>query len=136
MIAFALIALSAIGAATLLGYFTSGWTDLEARYPDRPEQPLRTFYFCGARIGDGWKIGFSFGPMLVFQPCAGGLRVAMMPPFSLVCSSFFVPWEEVVFEPPPPLFQQAGIVFGKPIVGVANVSARLARKIASARQAG
>jgi len=136
VLGFALIALSLVGGATLLGYVTSGWTDLEARYPDRAERPLRTFGFRAARISDGWKYGFSFGPTLVFQPCAGGLRVAMMRPFSFVCGSFFVPWEDVIFEPFPLLFQPASIVFGKPMVGVATVSARLAQKIAHARPSG
>ncbi len=116
-----------------IGVLTSDWSRLAHRYPDRASPTLRTYAFRSAIISDGWKFGFSFGAAVVFQPCVAGLRVRLIPPFSFICPSFFVPWNELVFERVPRLHPLASIVFGTPAAGVARVSPRLARKIAAWR---
>jgi hypothetical protein len=134
MIAFVVIGLLFVTIAVGVGYATSGWGDLCRRFPDRPSAPQRTFLFRTATVGDGWKPGFSFGGLTTFQVCRDGLRVGLTPPFSYLIDSFLVPWEEVVFEPVPLMFPRANIVFGKPMAGVATVSAALARRIAVSSQ--
>jgi len=134
MIAFLVIGVVLITLAVGMGTLTSGWAELQTKFPDRAAQPLRTFLFRSATISDGWKLGFSLGGVVIFQVCRGGLRVGPIAPFSLFTDPFFVPWEEVAFEPTPLLFPRTNIIFGKPMVGVARVSAGLAQKIALSRQ--
>jgi hypothetical protein len=134
MVGFLVIGLFLIIAAFAVGYFASGWKNLEKEFPDQEAPALRTFSFRSAIVSDGWKFGFSFGGLVSFQVCEGGLRVGFIPPFSFVCGSFFVPWGDVVFAAVPPLLPQARIVFGKPMVGAAMVSTRLAQQIALSRE--
>ena len=134
MVEFLVIGLLLISAGFGVGYFRSGWTDLERNFPDQAAPTLRTFSFRSAIISDGWKFGFSFPGVVSFQVCQDGLRVGFIPPFSYLCGSFFVPWSDVVFAAVPPLVPQARIVFGKPMAGAAMISTRLAQKIALSRQ--
>jgi len=134
LIAFFVIGGLLITLAVGIGTLSSGWTELKSRFPDRAAQPLRTFLFRSATIGDGWKLGRSFGGVIMFQVCQDGLRVGLIAPFSMFSEPFFVPWDEVVFEAFPLLVPRKNIVFGKPMAGVATVSAGLERQIVRARQ--
>jgi len=128
------LALFGLGAYLTLGlvgglifHFPSGWEKLQTAFPNRGEKALSTLRFRSGRLGDGWKIGIHYAAMLCFDICESGLRIRLLPMFSLLSEPFFVPWSALDIE------ESAGfgvnLYFGKPMVGTLVVSQAVARQV-------
>jgi hypothetical protein len=130
-IKFLVLAIGAYLAVGLIGgllwHFPSGWERLQETFPDRKEPALSTLRFRSGRLGDGWKLGVNYLPVLCFDNCNSGLRVRMLPVFALLSKPFFVPWSSLEIE------ESAGfgvnLYFGKPMVGTLVVSQAVARQV-------
>ena len=73
----------------------SGWYQMMAAYPDRPEAPLRRFSFQSGSMG----ARVSLGNILRIEVCPSGLRFGIMRLFGLWCRDFFVPWDQITVAP-------------------------------------
>src|SRR3982074_1172298 len=112
---------------TILG-FISGWFVLMKSYPDRSENPLRTF----ARQS-GYMGLVSMRSILNLSVCPSGLRLGMMRIFGVFCRDFFVPWNAIsVTRKDRVLWKEAKISFGQPAIGTLTVPAEVADRLARA----
>lgn len=76
--------------ATTMAWLLSGWRNLQARFPDRDEEPLERLRFQSAVFG-GSFFGANYGSCLRFDVCRTGLRVAVWRIFAPWSRPFFVP---------------------------------------------
>jgi hypothetical protein len=115
-------------AVTVLLGFVSGWYFLMRRFPDRPEDPLRTFKNQSGSIG---LVGAR--SLLTLSVCPGGVRVGMMRIFGPFSKDFFVPWNEMsIIRKDRVMWKVAKISFGDPPVGSLTLMADLADRLARA----
>ena len=73
----------------------SGWYQMMAAYPDRPEAPIRRFAWQSANMG----AGVSLGNILRVDVCPSGLRFGIVRLFGPFSRDFFAPWEEIAATP-------------------------------------
>lgn len=73
----------------------SGWYQIAAAYPDRPEPPLRRFSWQSGQMG----ARVSMNGVLRVDVCPSGLRFGIMRLFGVFCRDFFVPWSDIAVTP-------------------------------------
>jgi hypothetical protein len=116
-----------LAVTTILG-FISGWFVLMKSYPDRPENPLRTFAGQSGYIGR-----VSMRSILHLSVCPSGLRLGVMRMFGVFCRDFFVPWNAIsVTRKDRVLWKEAKISFGQPAIGTLTIPAEVANRLARA----
>ena len=116
-----------LAVTTILG-FISGWFALMKSYPDRSENPLRTF-----ATQSGYMGLVSMRSILNLSVCPSGLRVGMMRIFGVFCRDFFVPWNAInVTRKDRVLWKEAKISFGQPAIGTLTIPAEVANRLARA----
>lgn len=100
----------------------SGWSALQDRYPDRPDEPAQlTLRFQTASIG---AKRVNYKNCLTLSATSTGLRVSVWRLFGLFQSPFLVPWEQIQAEPVRVLLLKGMLLrFGNPEVGQMIVSA-------------
>ena len=81
-------------AVTSLIPFMSGWFELQSRYPDRSEEPIRRWTMASGRLGPLAQ----YSSCLVLAVCPSGLRVGVWRMFGPFCRNFFVPWSDLRVE--------------------------------------
>jgi len=93
----------------------SGWTVLQQRYPDRPDQPLERLRFQSGNMGKFLGAGINFGNCMTFDVCRSGLRVSVWFVLSLFQKPFLVPWTEITaIERRRFFFRGVQLQFGQP----------------------
>jgi hypothetical protein len=116
-----------LAVTTILG-FISGWFVLMKSYPDRSENPLRSF----ARQS-GYMGLVSMRSILNLSVCPSGLRLGMMRIFGVFCRDFFVPWNAISVTRKDRVFwKEAKISFGQPALGTLTIPAEVADRLARA----
>jgi hypothetical protein len=81
-------------AVTSLLALMSGWFELQSRFPDRTEAPIRRWSMASGSLG-GLA---SYRSCLVLDVCPSGLRVGVWRLFGPFCRAFFVPWSDLKVE--------------------------------------
>jgi hypothetical protein len=114
-------------------YAMSGWEDLQRQFPDKNEKSLRTLRFRNARLGRIGKSGCEFAAGFCFDLCETGLRIRLLPIFSVACRPFFVPWSSLQIDEVNPFLPSSNVYLGRPAVGTMEVSSGLLRQILFAR---
>jgi hypothetical protein len=69
----------------------SGWFELQSRYPDRSEEPIRRWAMASGRLGPLAQ----YSSCMVLAVCPSGLRVGVWRVFGPFCRNFFVPWSDL-----------------------------------------
>lgn len=106
----------------------SGWRQMAAAYPDRPEPPLQRFAWQSAQMG----ARVSLNRVLRVDVCASGLRFGMMRLFGPFSRDFFVPWGEIAVTPRRMFLVNAvELRFGGRAFPTLTITAKLADRIAT-----
>jgi hypothetical protein len=76
----------------------SGWSTLQAIYPDQPELSLTTLRLQSAVFRCSAGVPVSVGSFLHFEACPTGLKVGMLKLLGAFQRPFFVPWTDMAAE--------------------------------------
>lgn len=114
---------------TLIGRL-SGWTRLQNRFPDRPEESLVIMRAQSGAMGGISAAKANFSGCLRFDVCRTGLRVSVWKIFGPFQRPFFVPWGQItvsdasIFK-----FKRHRFTFGTPRSGFLIIANRTAKII-------
>ncbi|GAA0471222.1 hypothetical protein GCM10009096_10210 [Parasphingorhabdus litoris] len=109
----------------------SGWTKLQDRFPDRPDQSLIVMRAQSGAMGGIASAKVNFSGCLRFDVCRTGLRISVWKIFGPFQRPFFVPWSQInvsdasVFK-----FKRHRLGFGTPESGFLIIANRTAEIIA------
>lgn len=127
-----------LGITGFLGR-SSGWFQLMAKYPDRPESAILRLRGLSGTLGSSFAMlpgtGVRMTRMLSLSVCPSGLRVGMFRLFGPFCRDFFVPWNRLTVERKTYLlWPVARLRFGDSIVETLSISGNIADRLARASQ--
>jgi hypothetical protein len=116
-----------LAITTLLGWI-SGWFALMRTFPNRPEQPLRTFSNQSGSLS-----GVNMRSILRVAVCPSGLRFGLTRLFGPFSRDFLVPWSSITVTRVDKFWGKAAqISLGTPPLGTLTVPAYVADRIARA----